>query len=336
MRRFRSVNDLRGIRAKQSRARVGALGWALIAMSLLCATAANPALARPLLTPEYLESFDGQKRAVALPNGETLAYLDIGRHDGTPVVLIHGYTDSARDWAPVAPLLAPAFHLIIVDLRGHGTSSKPDCCYTRFDFAYDIKLLLDRLHIERADVVGHSLGSLVAQTFAELWPEITGRLVLISSTGTGFGTHTPSASHSSGPPGVPGWLLGVWQLNDPIDPDSVFMRDWWHESARINPEFFSARQRRDAAAIPAHVWLAIADQSLLGVDLASMLPRVRAPTLLIWGERDTLMDAAGRDSLRKGISQAEVRIFPTLGHDLIWEEPDTLAKVLTAFLREGE
>jgi pimeloyl-ACP methyl ester carboxylesterase len=114
------------------------------------------------------------------------------------------------------------------------------------------------------------------------------------------------------------------------------MRDWWHESQRVNPEFFTSRQRRDAAAIPADVWRAIAEQSLLGVDLASMLPRVRAPTLLIWGGQDTVMGPAGRDALRKGIPRAEVRVFPKLGHDLFWEEPAMLAKVLADFLGKGE
>ena len=294
----------------------------MIAVSLAL-VATSGALARSSLTPGYLESFDGQKKIVTLSNGESLAYLDIGRRDGVAVVLVHGYTDSARDWAPVAPLLASRFRLIIVDLRGHGASGKPECCYARFDFAYDIKLLLERLQIARADIVGHSLGSIVAQTFAEVWPEATRRLVLISSTGTGFG-------------GAPDWMRGVWGLHDPIDPDSAFMHDWWHESERINPELFSSRQRRDAAAIPAHVWQAIADQSLLGVNLASMLPRVHAPTLLIWGGRDTVMDLAGRDSLRKGIPHAEVRTFPTLGHDLFWQEPDTLAGVLKAFLSKNE
>ena len=118
------------------------------------------------VTPGELDRFDAQKTSAVLPDGETLAYMDVGTRDGSPLVLIHGYTDSARDWAPLVPLLAGKFRLIIIDLRGHGASSKPQCCYTRFDFAYDIKLLLDALHIKTADIVGHSLGSIVAQTFA--------------------------------------------------------------------------------------------------------------------------------------------------------------------------
>jgi pimeloyl-ACP methyl ester carboxylesterase len=289
-------------------------------MGLSCATPVV-ALAQASITPAYLDELESRKLTVTLSNGLVMAYLDIGRRDAPALVLIHGYTDSARDWAPLAPLLADRFRLLIPDLRGHGASAKPECCYSRFDFAYDIKLLLDTVHIRDASVAGHSLGSLVAQTFAELWPSHVKRLILISSTGTSFG-------------GVPGWLADVAQLEDPIDPDSQFMRSWWKTSISINPQFFSSRQRHDAAAIPAAVWRAIADQSLIGVDLASMLPRIQAPVLLIWGGRDTLVGTAGRQALRAGLSRAEVQTFPSLGHDLFWEDPQAVAAAMNGFLQK--
>ena len=145
------------------------LPW-LAAVSLAGATARTPAKID-------LNAFDALKKSFALPNAETLAYVPLGDPQGPAVVLIHGYTDNARDWVPLVPYLSPHFRLILVDIRGHGRSSKPDCCYTRFDFAYDIKLLLDVLGVAQADVVGHSLGSVIAQTFAENWPERTRRVV---------------------------------------------------------------------------------------------------------------------------------------------------------------
>ena len=253
-----------------------------------------------------------------------LAYLDIGARDAPPVVLIHGYTDSSRDWAPLAPELKQ-FRLIIVDLRGHGASGKPDCCYSRFDFAHDVKLLLDTLHIPTADIVGHSLGSIVAQAFAQVWPESTRRLILVSSTGTSFGT----------PESVQARMAALAELKDPIDPDSAFMRAWWRESISINPEFFWRRQQRDAAAIPARVWRAIAEQATLGVDLRFMLPRIQAPTLVIWGEREDLVSDAGREALRTGISRVETRTFPGLGHDLFWEDPQAVAALMVEFLTKN-
>lgn len=274
--------------------------------------------AHPSMTVASVSEFDARKKSALLSNGQTLAYVESGPPQAVPLVLIHGYTDSARDWLPVEPLLARRFRLIIVDLRGHGASGKPQCCYSRFDFAYDIKLLLDVLHIRAAHVAGHSLGSIVAQTFAELWPQHTRHLILISSTGTSFGTQD--------------WLDDVARLEDPIDPDSSFMRAWWQQSMSINPEFFASRQRRDAAAIPAQVWRAIADQSLVGVELGPMLSRVRAPTLLVWGGRDTLVTDAGREALRAGIVGSRSRTFGSLGHDLFWEDPSAVSSLITDFL----
>ncbi len=286
------------------------------------------------ITLAQLDEFDRSKQTVALPNGVSLAYIDMGSRAAPVLVLLHGYTDSARDWASLAPWLARNFRLLTVDLRGHGASSKPDCCYTRFDFAYDIKLLLEKLHLESvAGVVGHSLGSVVAQTFAEIWPAAIRGLVLISSTGTSFGPD-PVCASGSATPLVQSWLAGVAQLHDPINPDSPFMREWWQESMAINPEFFSRRQRQDAAAIPAHIWRDIADQTLVGDDLRPMLGRIQAPTLLIWGGRDTVMSAAGREALRSGIPRNEVRNFPALGHDLIWQDPRAVASAITEFLKK--
>jgi pimeloyl-ACP methyl ester carboxylesterase len=291
--------------------------------------AALPLAAHAAITEAYLQRFDAGKHPIGLSDGETLAYIDMGPRNAVPVVLLHGYTDSARDWAPIAPFLSPRFRLIIPDLRGQGASSKPDCCYTRFDFANDIKLLLERLKLRSAVVVGHSLGSIVAQTFAEEWPGRTRRLILISSTGTYFGPAQEGAWVATA---LPAALAGAEKLEDPIDPDSAFMKSWWSESIRINPPFFSSRERQDAAAIPARVWRAIAQQCLLGVDLHFMLPRITSPTLLIWGGEDTLESPAGRAALRSGIKGAQVVNFPSLGHDLVWQDPRGVARAMTQFI----
>ncbi|HEV2228673.1 MAG TPA: alpha/beta hydrolase [Steroidobacteraceae bacterium] len=287
----------------------------------LAAAAAAPGAAAKI----DLDAFEAMKKGVALPDGERLAYLTMGDPAGTPVVLIHGYTDSARDWVPLIPHLSPHLKLILVDLRGHGRSAKPECCYTRFDFAYDVKLLLDALHIGRADVVGHSLGSIVAQTFAEVWPERTGRVVLISSTGG----RRPGAAPQ--PPKFD-YAAAIRGLEEPIDPDSKFMIEWWSSPTPVDPDFLR-RQRHDAAAIPLRVWLAILDQGLSDADLQRTLPQLRAPTLLIWGSADPLMEEEVRQTLRAALPQAEVKIFPGLGHNPFWEEPAQCAAVINSFLQ---
>ncbi|HEX2791546.1 MAG TPA: alpha/beta hydrolase [Steroidobacteraceae bacterium] len=271
-----------------------------------------------------LNVFEASKKIVLLPNAERLAYIDMGERHGQPVVLIHGYTDNARDWVPLIPYLSGHDRLIVVDIRGHGRSAKPECCYTRFDFAYDIKLLLDALHIRQADIVGHSLGSIIAQTFAESWPDRTGRVVLISSTG---GPQPGSAR--AGP--TPDYALQIRKLKEPIDPDSPFMIAWWSSPTPVDEDFMR-RQRQDAAAIPLRVWLAVLDQGLSLADLHSTLARLTAPTLLIWGSKDPIFVEDDRQSLREALPAATVKVFEGLGHNPMWEQPQAVADVINGFL----
>ncbi len=293
---------------------------------MLAAAAAGPA--PPAAARIELGAFEARKQSIALPDGETLAYLTMGDPAGTPVVLIHGYTDSARDWVPLIPYLAPRLRLILVDLRGHGRSGKPECCYTRLDFAYDIKLLLDALQVGRADIVGHSMGSFIAQTFAEFWPQRTGRVVLISSSGGRRPGAAPPAPKLD-------YVAAIRRLKEPIDPDSKFMIEWWSSPTPVDPDFLR-RQRQDAAAIPLRVWLAVLDQGLLDDldhgDLQRTLPRLKAPVLLIWGSADPIMDEGSRATLREALPQAQVKIFPGLGHNPFWEQPAKCAGVINEFL----
>jgi pimeloyl-ACP methyl ester carboxylesterase len=228
------------------------------------------------------------------------------------------------------PYLSKRFRLILVDIRGHGKSSKPECCYSRLDFAYDIKLLLDALSVRQADVVGHSLGSIIAQTFAEYWPERTDRVVLISSTGGRPPGSTAPAQFD--------YATEIRKLKDPIDPDSPFMIAWWDSPTPVDPEFIR-RQRRDSAAIPLAVWLAVLDEGLptatAFADLQSTLPRLKAPTLLIWGSKDPIMEEPVRKTLEDALPGAEVKIFEGLGHNPFWENPPAVARVINAFLGAG-
>jgi pimeloyl-ACP methyl ester carboxylesterase len=296
-------------------ARLAAVAMALVAAA---AAAATP-------RPVNLRPLDAARRTVALPDGITMAYVPLGNPRGTPVVLIHGYTDSDLDWAPLIPYLSKSFRLIAVDLRGHGESSKPECCYTRYDFAYDIKLLLDKLHVRRADIVGHSLGSIVAQTFAEVWPARTARVVLISSTA---GPPPKAERHEYD------WAAQIRRLKEPLNPNSAFMRKWWWSPHPVDPAFLR-RERQNAAAIPLRVWLAVLNQSLSDAalrGLASTLPRLKAPTLLIWGSNDPIMLPAMRRGLERALPHAKVVIFPGLGHNPFWEQPRRVAAVINAFL----
>ena len=89
--------------------------------------------------------------------------------------------------------------------------------------------------------------------------------------------------------------------------------------------------------MPLRVWLAVLDQGLLDDmdygDLQRTLPRLKAPTLLVWGAADPIMDEELRATLRAALPQAQVKVLPGLGHNPFWEQPAQCAAVINEFLR---
>ena len=257
------------------------------------------------------------KKSVKLANGLTVAYVEMGDTEGKPALLIHGYTDNSRSWSLIAPYLRHR-RLLAIDLRGHGKSDAPDCCYAYTDLADDASLFLDAVGIAKADVIGHSLGSLAAQLLAAQHPDKVDRLVLVSST-TSFGT------------GPGSWLWdNVTQLKAPIDPESQFMKDWY---ANPNPvdEHFLARERKESAATPIHVWNGVLWGALVG-DLAPAAPLVKSPVLVLWGEKDGFFDLTHQEKLEKAYPDAGFEVFAGAGHNMFWEFPRDSATIIEDFL----
>jgi pimeloyl-ACP methyl ester carboxylesterase len=304
-------------------ARAGIALSALAAAMLFC-TPAHPATD----TVAGMTGFDRAYHQVKLANGLHMAYVELGDPAGRPVLLVHGYTNTALDWVPLVPHLEPHERLIIPDLRGHGQSDKPECCYTRQDFAYDLRLLLDRLHVARTDVIASSMGSIIMQSFVELWPQRIRRVVLIGSTGgRPPGTRPPVTTD------LTDYASTIRALKEPLDPDSKFMIAWWDSPTPVDPAF-NRRQRQDAAAVPLAIWLAMLDQTFPDYEeFQRTLRHFTVPALLIWGSKDPLMAEDVRASLRSALPQAQVRIFDGLGHAPFWEQPEAVASAINNFLR---
>lgn len=119
------------------------------------------------------------KRSVHV-NGIDLKYEEYG--SGIAIVLLHGFCGSSQYWHKVAPILGEHYRVIVPDLRGHGESSVPEGTYTMETMAKDIAGLLDALQIEKAVLLGHSLGGYVTSAFVELHPDRLLGCGLIHST----------------------------------------------------------------------------------------------------------------------------------------------------------
>jgi pimeloyl-ACP methyl ester carboxylesterase len=277
---------------------------------------ASPAAAEPIDQPSWAE----RKRFVALPNGLRMAYVELGNPDGPALLLLHGYTDSSRVWTLLAPYLED-HRILIPDQRGHGASDAPACCYSMSQFADDARLFLDAMHVERAAVAGHSMGSMVAQVLAAEHPERVDRLVLIGSTALAPVTRG-------------NWMwTNIMALREPIAANAEFLRQWGPAGSptSVDPQLTRYYEPEIAATQP-HVWRSVL-REFLDVPVARFAQDVRAPVLVLSGGRDEIFPAEHHRALVRAYHGAREHVFEELGHNLILERPEEVGPVLAAFLR---
>ncbi len=113
-----------------------------------------------------------------------LHYVEWGERDAPPLVLIHGGRDHCRNWDWVASELAQDYHIVAPDLRGHGDSQwLIGGGYRMVDYCYDIRQLFFHLRLEKAPIIGHSLGGAITLLFAGAFPEKVERLIAIEGLG---------------------------------------------------------------------------------------------------------------------------------------------------------
>jgi pimeloyl-ACP methyl ester carboxylesterase len=172
---------------------------------------------------------------------------------------------------------------------------------------------MDVLGIDRAHIVGHSMGATHAQRFAIDYPERTLGLVLIGSLPT-WKDH---------PDFVGLWDSVVSTLTDPVDP--AFVREFQESTlARPVPPEFLDTVVRESLKLPARVWRAVLREGLLDAGFSAELGKIQAPTLIFWGDRDS-MTQSGQDALQAAIAGSRRVVYAGAGHGLHWEmrERDT-------------
>ncbi|WP_162599797.1 alpha/beta fold hydrolase [Nocardioides solisilvae] len=249
-----------------------------------------------------------------------------GRPGGAPVLLLHGFTDSAQSWDLLLPHLAgapgPGLDLSAVDLRGHGRAPRPDQGYAVADLAADVVAVLDQRPDGAAVVlVGHSLGSLVARRVALARPSRVAALVLVGALPA-----TPNDSMT----GLRDELHALGTPDDRVP--EAWVRDFQEgtSSPDVPADFLEAAVAA-SHAVPARVWRAVAD-GFATADDAADLAGLTTPTLLLWGDRDPVSSEAEQRALAAALPRARLRVLDGLGHAPHWEDPARVARELLASL----
>ena len=261
------------------------------------------------------DAWTQSKRSTTLANGLPLRYVELGEGERT-LLLLHGFTSSSRTWALVASHLAKHFHVLIPDQRGHGDSAKPQNGYDVTQLAADAVAFLDALNLAEIDLVGVSMGSFVAQKVAAAYPERVRKLVLVSS-----GT-TREAS-----PGVDWLREQVEQLTTPIDEE--FLSLWLDNPNPVDKPFHDAIYA-ETAVIPPYVWKGVMD-GLAEHDPRGFLSEISAETHILFGALDAFFSADEQQELLTLIPNATLKTYPHNGHNLHWEQPESIATDIINF-----
>jgi non-heme chloroperoxidase len=259
-------------------------------------------------------------RTVSLPSGIRLPYVEQGEPGGVPIIFLHGITDSWRSFEPVLPRLPASVRAFAVSQRGHGDADRPETGYRPADFAEDLAAFMQALDLGPAVVVGHSMGGSVAQRFAVDHPEKLLALVLVGSR---------AAWHDQ--PDVAELCDYVAStLRDPVA--RQFALEFQQSTlAQPVPEAFLDMVVQESLKLPARVWRSAFLQGVQGADHRALIAGIRAPTLLICGECDTLARGS-QETLADLIRGSRLEIYARAGHALHWEEPARFVEDLLGFI----
>ena len=248
---------------------------------------------------------------------------------GRPLVLIAGISYTHWMWHRMAPELAKQVQVILFDNRGVGESQTPPGPYSAQVMAADTAGLLEALDIQKAAIMGHSMGGFIAQALVLAHPERVDKLIL-------------SATNFGGPNHIPITPEAMAVLSDVSgDPIERFKRGLNVSTApgfaEVHPEIIEAwlAYRSDNPINPA------AYQAQLGVGLGLLseeasfekkLTNVQAPTLILFAEHDKVVPVGNAKLLHQQIPNSQIKILPEAGHFFPIEKPRAAAQAIVEFL----
>ncbi len=259
--------------------------------------------------------------------------------EGPTVLLIHGMAGSSHTWREVMPRLAQAHDVIAPDLLGHGESAKPLDDYSLGAFASGLRDFLGALGVERATIVGQSLGGGVAMQFAYQHPELAERLVLVNSGG--LGREVSWMLRALALPGAE-YVMPIFFPSFARDRGNRISR-WLHRQGIRAPHTAELWRAYQSLVDPVNrkafvrTLRAVVDPGGQSVSARNRLYLATAmPTLIIWGDRDDIIPIEHAHQAHAAMPGSRLEIFHGVGHFPHVEHPRRFVEVLRDFIASTE
>ncbi len=283
--------------------------------------------------PQWFDSIQRAPVRSVLVDGHQIAYLESG--EGPPVILVHGLGGSMWQWEYQQSALAASHRLITLDLLGSGLSDKPDMAYHPDQIVEFVRTFMDQLGIDRAALVGNSMGAGVVIGMALVHPDRVDRLILIGGMPQGVREKLGSPLiRRALDTWAPTWLvrLGNWLVGRSFT--EKLLRQVVHDPGVLTPLVIdrSYRGRKRPGLIPPLMALA-GNLPLWEAGFALKLHEIRQPTLVIWGAEDRIFPPEVGRELHEIIPGSSLAMIPEAGHIAQWERPEAVNPILLEFLR---
>jgi pimeloyl-ACP methyl ester carboxylesterase len=267
-------------------------------------------------------------------NGVTLHYLEAGKGTGTPVVLLHGYAQTSHMWRPLMRQLADRHVVIAPDLRGAGTSSRPDSGYEKKNLAQDIHALVKAKGYPKVKIVGHDIGLMVAYAYAAQYPDEVESIALMDAFLPGVGDWSKV------------WLLrDLWHFHfygeTPLKlvdgRERIYFEHFWndfaadrnHSVSETDRQFYAAEYARPGGMRAGFEYFKAFEQD--AKDFAELSrTKLPMPMLVLTGEK-----ASGPFLIEQGklvATNVEGVVITGSGHWLMDEAPEQTIPALVSFL----
>lgn len=256
---------------------------------------------------------------IRLSNGIHIPYVEEGDFSSLALIFLHGFLGSWRSFEPVLDELPESVHAIALTQRGHGEASQPRSGYRVTDWSNDLAEFLDSKQLSEALLVGHSMGSAIAQRFAIDHPDRVSGMVLAGAT-----------SSQRDNPGLQKFFDStIASLEDPVDPSlpREFLASMWADS--IPDEKFDIILE-DAVKVPARVWIQAFEARLSGNNSMD-LEEIQCPMMLIWGDQDPRSLRSDQNELLSRIQNSNLKVYQGAGHLPHLEEASRFASDVLAF-----
>ena len=255
---------------------------------------------------------------------------------GPAVLMLHGFGDTGDMWAPLAAMLVGDHTVVAPDLRGMGLSSHPEGGYEKKTQARDVARVLDKLEIDKADLVTHDIGNMVGYAFAAQYPDRVTRWVVMDAPLPGIGSwdeivRSPALWHFNfRGPDVERLVKGR---------ERIYLDRFWNELS-ANPKSIGEATRRHYAKLYARPGamhsafnqFAAFPQDAIDNKILAAKGKLAMPVLAIDAEKS--FGAAMADALRFVASEVTSAVIPNSGHWLMEEQPKATIAAIVAFLNK--